>query len=175
MNLRTHLQALLIVAAAALPGAALAGYSFTSIDGGKINLDDFRGQPVLVVNSASLCGFSGQYADLQTLHDRYAARGLVVLAVPSDDFNQELASEAEVKSYCEANFDLTLPMTTITHVIGPQAHPFYQWLDQEAGFAPNWNFNKVLLAPDGSVVATWGSMTNPLSPAMIRPIEALLK
>ncbi|MFN7595801.1 MAG: glutathione peroxidase [Cereibacter sp.] len=151
-----------------------AGFRFNSIDGGMIDLGSFSGQPVLVVNTASLCGFSGQYDDLQTLQDTYGAQGLVVLAVPSNDFNQELADDAAVKEYCAANFDLTLPMTEITSVTGSAAHPFYLWLKKEYGFVPGWNFNKVLLGPEGDVVATWGSMTNPTSAAITSKIEPLL-
>lgn len=153
---------------------ALAGYEFASVDGGTIDLDDFRGRPVLVVNTASLCGFAPQFDDLQALHDQYAARGLVVLAVPSDDFNQELASGAEVKEYCAANFDLTIPMTDITHVTGAEAHPFYGWLAAEHDFVPGWNFNKVLLGPEGEVLGTWGSMTNPTATAILGKITPFL-
>lgn len=161
----------------ALPGfvnAATSGFSFGSIDGGRIALDDWKGKPVLVVNTASLCGFAGQFDDLQVLHERYGPRGLLVLAVPSDDFNQELADESAVKEYCAINFDLTLPMTEITRVRGSQAHPFYQWLAAEHGFVPQWNFNKVLLGPKGEVVGTWGSSVNPISGAITRQIEPLL-
>lgn len=154
--------------------ATATGFSFASIDGGQIDLDAWRGKPVLVVNTASLCGFAGQFDDLQALHDQYSARGLLVLAVPSNDFNQELEDAAAVKEYCAVNFDLTLPMADITHVRGPQAHPFYQWLAETRGFAPNWNFNKVLLGPDGSVLSTWGSAINPMSQVITGQIEPLL-
>ena len=153
---------------------AFAGFSFPSIDGGTIDLDDYNGRPVLVVNTASLCGFAGQFDDLQALHDTYATRGLVVLAVPSDDFRQELSSAAEVKEYCAANFDLTIPMTDITPVTGASAHPFYQWLAAEHDFVPTWNFNKVLLGPDGDVVRTWGSVMRPVAQPVVNEIEALL-
>jgi len=139
-------------------GSALA-FTFPSIDGGDIDLKDWEGQPVLVVNTASLCGFTYQFDGLQALYDRYRDAGLVVLAVPSDDFNQELASGDEVKEFCAINFDLDLPMTMITPVSGDNAHPFYQWLRDETGFVPNWNFNKVLLNPEGEVVDTWRSVT----------------
>ena len=153
---------------------ALAGFSFKSIDGGTIDLGDWAGKPVLVVNTASLCGFAGQFDDLQILHETYGPRGLLVLAVPSDDFNQELGSEDAVKSYCATNFDLTLPMAAITHVRGAQAHPFYIWLKAETGFEPGWNFNKVLLGPDGKVVGTWGAGPKPLGRAIQGAIETLL-
>lgn len=165
---------LLSACATAIPAAAIAGYSFSSIDGGTIDLDSFKGRPVLVVNTASLCGFADQFDDLQALHDSYADRGLVVLAVPSDDFRQELASAEEVKEYCAINFDLTIPMTDITPVTGDAAHPFYKWVAETEGFVPNWNFNKVLLDGNGAVVATWGSVMRPTEAPVIQKIEALL-
>ena len=167
--------AILTIAALVLPTAALAGFTFTAIEGGKIDLDAWRGSPVLVVNTASLCGFTPQYEDLQTLQDTYGLRGLKVLAVPSDDFAQELDSETEVAAFCDANFDLTLPMTTITPVTGTVAHPFYHWVKRETGFEPGWNFNKVLLDGQGDVVATWGSGPKPTSAAITDKIEALLQ
>ncbi len=168
----------LIMALAALPLAqplrADPGFWFDSIDGGRYALNDWRGRPVLVVNTASLCGYTGQYDDLQALHDEYGPRGLVVLAVPSDDFRQELASDAAVAEFCELNFNLTLPMTTITSVRGARAHPFFQWLRAEYGFEPGWNFNKVLLDGTGRMVQSFGSNTRPTSSRLRREIEALL-
>ena len=166
----------LIVALVAiiLPLPALASFSFPSIDGGTIALDEFHGHPVLIVNTASLCGFAAQFRDMQELADTYGPRGLVVLAVPSNDFQQELETGAAVKKYCAATFDITLPMTEITHVIGPEAHPFYKWLKDTEGFEPSWNFNKVLLDGEGRVVATWGSMTTPESSAIRGAFEPLL-
>lgn len=158
----------------ALPAAAMERFTFDSIDGGRYDTANWAGQPVLVVNTASLCGFTPQYEGLQALYDRYKGRGLVVLAVPSDDFRQELGSDAEVKDFCELNYGITLPMTTITHVRGTAAHPFYRWLAQAADFQPGWNFNKVLIGPDGAVVGTWGSMTRPLSRPITAAIEPLL-
>jgi glutathione peroxidase len=165
----------LVLLVLALPGWARAGWTFVAIDGGTIDLDDFAGHPVLVVNTASLCAFAPQYDDLQALHDTYAKRGLVVLAVPSNDFDQELEDAAAVKDYCNANFGLTIPMTDITQVMGKGAHPFYAMLKAEYGFSPRWNFNKVLLGPDGAMVAHWGSNTRPTAVAITGPIEALLK
>lgn len=155
--------------------AAPVGGEFPSIDGGTLSLSDWRGQPVLVVNTASQCGFTGQYSGLQRLQDTYGPQGLVVLAVPSDSFNQELASEGEVKEFCELNYDLTLPMTEITPVTGPEAHPFYKAVAAETGFVPNWNFNKVLLSPAGEIVATFGATTRPGSLKIRGQVEALLR
>lgn len=147
---------------------------FASIDGGEIRLTDFAGQPVLVVNTASQCGFTYQYDGLQAVYDRYSARGLVVLAVPSDDFNQELDSAAEVKEFCEINFNLTLPMSDMTHVRGTKAHDFYKAVRDETGFEPRWNFNKVLIGPQGDVVGTWGSTARPDRGVIRKEIERLL-
>jgi glutathione peroxidase len=154
--------------------AAPVSGQFASIDGGVIDLATMRGQPVLVVNTASRCGFTKQYSGLQTLYDRYRDRGLVVLAVPSNDFKQELGSAEEVKQFCELNYDLTLPMTDITPVKGANAHPFFQAVRAETGFEPGWNFNKILIAPDGSVAGTWGSVARPLSGQITSAIERLL-
>lgn len=147
---------------------------FASIDGGVVSLADFAGRPVLLVNTASLCGFVGQYDDLQALWDSYRDRGLLVLAVPSDDFRQELASAAEVKQFCAVNFDLTLPMTDITPVRGAEAHPVYVWIKAETGFEPTWNFNKVLIGADGRILGTWGAAADPTGPAIRGAVEAAL-
>lgn len=155
--------------------AQAQAFTFAAIDGGTINLADHLGHPVLVVNTASLCGFTPQYDDLQALHDQYSAQGLLVLAVPSDDFNQELSSADAVKEFCSVNFDLTLPMTDITPVRGAGAHPFYVWLAREHGFTPGWNFNKVLIGPEGDVIGTWGSTVKPTSQPIVSRIEPFLK
>lgn len=154
--------------------ADLSAHRFASIDGGTLEMSDWAGQPVLVVNTASQCGFTDQYNGLQSLYDRYKDRGLVVLAVPSDDFNQELGSAEEVKEFCELNFALDLPMADITPVKGAAAHSFYREVAEQSGFAPSWNFNKILVSPDGEVVATWGATTKPLSEAVTEAVEALL-
>lgn len=170
---RAPLAALL----ATLAGAALAAPPadvFASIDGGTLSMADYTGRPVLVVNTASMCGFTPQYEGLQALHDTYKNKGLVVLAVPSDDFNQELASAGEVKDFCAVNFGLTLPMTDITPVMGPAAHPFYRWVKAETGFEPRWNFNKVLIGADGKVLGTWGSGPEPMGRAIRGAVEAAL-
>lgn len=148
--------------------------TFPSIDGGTLNLEDWRGRPVLVVNTASKCGFTDQYADLQALYDRFRDRGLVVLAVPSDDFRQELGSASEVKAFCEVNFGLDLPMTDILPVRGAGAHPFFRAVRDETGFEPRWNFHKILIDPEGRVAGTWGSGTRPLSGAIVSQVEPLL-
>lgn len=149
--------------------------SFESIDGGTLTLSQWDGQTVLVVNTASRCGYTYQYSGLQTLYDSYRARGLVVLAVPSNDFEQELASNAEVQDFCDLQYGIDMPMTGLSHVKGPQAHPFFKSLKEETGFVPNWNFNKVLIAPDGKVIATYRASIKPNSLRLLRDLERVLK
>ncbi|MBA3909307.1 MAG: glutathione peroxidase [Rhodobacter sp.] len=163
------------VMAASVGSAAFAaeGFRFALIDGGEISLDDRRGKPVLVVNTASLCGFVGQLDGLQAFHDKFGAEGALVHAVPSDDFNQELAAEASVKEHCALAFDPTLPMTEITSVRGQSAHPFHAWVKAETGFLPGWNFHKVLITPDGTLVGTCGSGRRPESAAIAGQTEAI--
>lgn len=168
----------LAMAIAVAAGGAQAGGPpsdpFVSIDGGTVSVADFAGRPVLVANTASMCGFTPQYEGLQDLYDTYREQGLVVLAVPSDDFRQELASAEEVKEFCAVNFGLDFPMTDITPVKGPDAHPFFQWVKAETGFEPRWNFNKVLVGPDGRVIQTWRSGTEPMSDEIRGAVEAAL-
>lgn len=149
-------------------------FVFPSVDGGEINISKLQGKAILVVNTASQCGFTRQYRGMQELQNIYAKRGLVVLAVPSDDFNQELDSNEAVKSFCELNYNLTLPMSEITKVRGDDAHPFYKWVFTKTGFEPKWNFNKVLIGPDGSIQGTFGSLPAPLSRRITTKIEGLL-
>lgn len=171
--MRATFTALLMLFATPLWAVTLNA-PFENIDGGTFTLEDFSGQPVLVVNTASQCGFTGQYAGLQRLYDRYRDDGLVVVAIPSDDFNQELATNEKVKEFCEAQFGLDMPMAGITNILGSQAHPFYASLRDQTGFAPSWNFNKVLISPEGEVVETWGSSARPMSSTITGKIEALL-
>ncbi len=166
---------LMLAILVALPlKAAPMSHTFPNIDGGTLELSAWSGQPVLVVNTASQCGFTGQYAGLQTLYDRYKDQGLVVLAVPSDDFRQELGTAEEVKHFCEMTFGLDLPMADISRVKGRDAHPFYKDVRRATGFVPTWNFNKVLIGRDGSVVDTWGANERPDGPRITRAIEAQL-
>ena len=170
---------LLVLLLALWPFAATASpapnVSFTAITGEALPLSAWRGRPVLVVNTASRCGFTRQYRDMQALHDRYAARGLVVLAVPSDDFNQELATDEAVEQFCRIELGVEVPLTRITPVTGPNAHPFFRWLREAHGHAPNWNFNKALIGPDGQLIGFWGSSTRPTARPITRAIEAALR
>ena len=153
--------------------AAAPAFGFASIDGGEIALADFAGRPVLLVNTASRCGFVGQYEGLQALHDRYRERGFTVIGVPSDSFRQELATGAAVKDFCEVNFSIDFPMTEITPVTGPDAHPFYAWA-RDQGVAPRWNFHKILLDGEGRIVGDYGATVSPGSSRLAAAIESVL-
>ena len=145
-------------------------FSFDSIiDGAQINLADFKGQTVMIVNTASLCGFTKQYDDLQKLYETYKDQNFTVIGVPSNDFGgQEPGSEEDIKEFCETNFNITFPMTAKQIVSGDNAHPFYKWAanQKQGGFLsskPRWNFHKYLIGPDGNLIGSFGSMTNPMS------------
>jgi len=152
-------------------------FSFNDIDGEPLELSRFAGQALLVVNTASACGYTPQYAELETLWSRYRARGLVVLGVPSNDFGaQEPGSEAEIKQFCQTNYTVDFPLTQKQRVIGGDAHPFYQWVVDEIGevAAPKWNFHKYLIGPDGSLAGLWPSDVSPLDSEITDAIDALL-
>lgn len=149
-------------------------FSFTALNGDKLDLTQWRGQPVLVVNTASFCGFTRQYRDMQTLYDEYGDDGLVVLAVPSEDFNQEYSSNEDVAQFCRVETGLTFPIAEITRVRGGAAHPFYRWLSQEHNRAPTWNFNKALIGPQGDLLGFWGSSMRPTARAITDEIRRAL-
>ena len=117
-------------------GASFYDFRLEAIEGGPLDLGGFRGKPVLVVNTASFCGYTPQYAGLQKLHEKYAARGLVVLGVPSQDFNQESSDNKKIKDFCDANYNVEFPMTTVSHVRGAQAAPVFAFLAERGGGPP---------------------------------------
>lgn len=153
-------------------------FSFDTIDGkGAVALDDLAGKAVLVVNTASACGYTPQYEGLQELWQTYKDRGLVVLGVPSNDFGaQEPGSESEIETFCTSKFQVDFPMTTKKTVIGADAHPFYQWIASTVGedAAPKWNFHKYLIGPDGALAGMFPSKVEPMSDELKSQIEALL-
>ncbi|GFZ77657.1 glutathione peroxidase [Elstera cyanobacteriorum] len=163
-------------AKADMPGSAY-DFSFQSIDGQPLPLATFKGKAVLVVNTASQCGFTPQYKGLEALYDRYGAQGLIVLGVPSNDFGgQEPGQNSDIKNFCETTFDVSFPLTEKTHVTGSDAHPFYKWAAEKMGMVakPRWNFHKYLIGPDGALVDWFSTVTEPTSPRVTKAIETLL-
>lgn len=152
-------------------------FSFQSIDGGALPMSQFKGKAVLVVNTASFCGYTPQYEGLQSLWSEYKDKGLVVLGVPSNDFGaQEPGTADEIKDFCESNFDVDFPLTAKEVVKGGSAHSFYKWAAdvQGADNAPSWNFHKYLVAPDGSLVQAFASRVEPMSDELVAAVEANL-
>ena len=145
----------------------LGDFKATTIDGVEADLADYEGQVVLVVNTASQCGFTSQYAGLQELYDTYGERGFTVLGFPCDQFgNQEPGDETEIASFCERNYGVTFPMFAKIDVNGDEAHPLYAWLrDEKSGLLPGdgikWNFTKFLIGRDGQVVKRFSPTTEP--------------
>lgn len=151
--------------------------SMKGIDGKPVALDDYAGKVVLVVNTASHCGYTPQYESLQSLYERYADQGLVVLGFPSNDFQQEFADDGEIRSFCSTNYGVTFPLFSRTAVTGPQANPVFAALAAEPdgiGAPPEWNFTKYLLDRDGVPVVRWDSGTDPDLPSVRRTVEAVL-
>jgi glutathione peroxidase len=151
--------------------------SFTAIDGAALPLSKFKGKAVLVVNTASECGYTPQYKDLEALWKRYRERGLVVLGVPCNDFGaQEPGSEKQIQSFCEVNYGVDFPLTAKARVTGNDAHPFYKWAAEVAGeaAAPRWNFHKYLVGPDGELVAWFPTKTSPAAKDVTAAIESAL-
>ena len=155
-------------------------FSFKDInEEDMINLSDYKGKTLVVVNTASLCGFTYQYDGLQKLYDDYKDQGLVVLGVPSNDFgNQESGTNSEVKEFCESTFSITFPLTEKNVVKGKDAHPFFKWSKKELGFiggVPRWNFHKIIIGKDGNAIAGYTALTRPSSKKFISEIEKALQ
>ncbi len=151
------------------------GFSFPSIEEGALNFADYKGRVLLVANTASFCGYTYQYEGLEKLHATLTPKGLTVIGMPSQDFEQESGSNAAVKAFCDATFGVKFPMTGLTHVKGAEANAFYKWVKAERRWQPSWNFNKVLIGRDGRIIETFGSNDEPTGAAMKTAINAALK
>jgi len=154
------------------------GFSFEALRGGeRIELAAYKGKVILLVNTASRCGFTGQYAGLEQLHRDFAERGLVVIGVPCNDFGfQEPGSLQEIGEFCSINYGVSFAMTAKYHVRGKQAHPFYVWARRELGFvaAPKWNFHKYLIDREGKLVDFFSSPTKPDAARLLKALEQAL-
>ena len=151
-------------------------FKIESISGEIINFDKYRNKVVLIVNTASYCGFTKQYSELQELWDQYKSKGLVVFGVPSNSFNQEKKNDEDVKKFCEVNFNISFPLSSITEVKGQNAHELFKWAADNYGKSaiPKWNFHKILINKEGKVENTYSSFTKPLSNKIITKIESIL-
>ena len=152
-------------------------FSIKSISGDTINLSKYRNNAILLVNVASYCGFTNQYTGLQELWDEYKDQNFVVLGVPSNSFNQEKDNEGEIKEFCEVNFNITFPMTSIYNVKGDNAHEIYKWAKENHGKSaiPKWNFYKILINKEGKIEETYSSFTKPSSNKLRSKINTLIK
>ena len=152
-------------------------FSFTDLDNNIINLADYHGKVVLIVNTASKCGFTPQYKSLENLYLEYKDKGLIILAVPSDDFaKQEFSENQKIKEFTEENFNISFPISCMEKIKGNNAHPFYLWARTKAGFigSPKWNFHKYLIDKNGELAAWFSSSTKPESKKIIKKIDELL-
>jgi len=149
-------------------------YSFSGIDGRALPLSAYAGKPVLVVNTASECGYTPQYTGLQALWEAYGARGLVVLGVPCNDFGgQEPGSESEIAEFCLTRYAVSFPMTAKVAIAGSPPHPFYAWIGAQLGedHLPKWNFHKYLLDREGQLAGAWPSAVEPDAEDVIAAVE----
>ena len=152
----------------------LLDHRYISLQGKPVNLCDYAGRPVLVVNTASRCGYTPQFEKLEALHRRYQGRGLVVLGFPSNDFNQELATNQEIAQFCKLTYFVEFPMLEQGSVTGPRANAFFKRLATAAGAAPQWNFHKYLIAPDGKTVHSFSSAVEPDSREIVGRLTPML-
>ena len=151
-------------------------FKFDSIDGGQINLSDYKDRVIVIVNVASRCGYTPQYEDLQALYNEYKSRDLVVIGVPTNNFKQEPGTNKQIKDFCETNFGISFPMTQKINVIGNDSHPFYKWARKDFGISaiPKWNFHKIIIGKNGKIQDTFASFTKPTSKKFIKVIEKLI-
>ena len=151
-------------------------FEIESITGEKIDFKKYENKAILVVNTASYCGFTKQYDELQQLWDNYRSKGLIVLGIPSNSFNQEKKNNSEVKEFCNVNFNINFPLSSITDVKGDNAHDLFKWAKKNYGKSaiPKWNFYKILINKRGKVEETFSSFTRPMSKKIISKIENIL-
>ena len=151
-------------------------FQIESINGEIINFKEYENKVILLVNTASYCGFTKQYNDLQKLWDQYKSKGLIVFGIPSNSFNQEKKNNSEIKKFCEMNFNINFPLSTLTDVKGNNAHEIFKWAKENHGKSaiPKWNFHKILINKEGKIEDTYSSFTKPMSKKIIKKIETLL-
>ena len=149
-------------------------YDLVDIDGNKVYLSKFKGKPILLVNTASRCGFTPQYEGLQNLFTKYRKTDLTIIATTSNSFNQEYDDPEDIKKICLVNYDISFITSSPIEVKGNNAHPIYNWLNEEYNKKPKWNFYKYLFSREGILVDSWSSMTKPDSEKITNKIDNLL-
>jgi len=151
-------------------------FKIENINGEIIDLKKYENKAVLVVNTASYCGFTNQYEELQELWEKYKDKDFIVLGVPSNSFNQEKKDNSEIKEFCEVNFNINFPLSAITEVKGENAHEIFKWAKDNYGKSaiPKWNFHKILINKEGKIADTFSSFTKPMSKKLTQKIEDIL-
>ena len=150
-------------------------FTFIDIDGKNLPLSQFKGKPLLIFNSASKCGFTSQYTGIQKIHEEYKNKGLIVIGVPSDNFNQEPGSEEDIKKFCMVNFNITFDLTKKNNVVGSEVHPFFEWIDKNYNVKPKWNFYKFVINKNGKLESHFSSMIAPSSKRLISALDIVIK
>ena len=157
--------------------AGIYGFKVRKINGEEVSLSDYKGKALLIVNTASRCGFTPQYGELEQLYQTYKARGFEVLAFPANNFmRQEPGSNEEIKQFCDLRFKITFPLFEKIEVKGRKIHPLYRYLTEQSPFKGkiSWNFNKFVINAQGEVVARFGSRTKPTDKELIEQLEKVL-
>lgn len=174
-----HLLLTLLLSGASTMAAAsclpLYNHQFTTLQGEKVNLCDYQDKPILVVNTASKCGFTPQFDALESLYSKYKDKGLLVIGFPSNDFKQELTDNKQIGDFCKLTYAVKFPMISKSSVTGPNANPFYKQLIEKTGKAPQWNFYKYVILPGGKEVAVYSSEVTPDSAEILDKIKPSLK
>jgi glutathione peroxidase len=166
-----------VVTMMAVKGTSLYDFTMDDIDGKPINLSQYRGKALLLVNTASLCGNTPQYSDLQKLYEQYNDQGLEILAFPANNFGQqEPGTNEEIKSFCFTKYSLTFPLFSKISVKGSDKHPLYQYLTEQSPFPGEveWNFQKYLVDRSGNIVGRFHHRTKPLAPEIVKEVERVL-
>ena len=175
MRLALALAAMLGASGAAHSCPELLNHRFTTLQGKPIDLCQYASRPILVVNTASKCGYTPQFEKLEALHRRFRDRGLLVIGFPSNDFNQEFATTREIAEFCRLTYFVEFPMVERGAVTGPRADPFFKQLAALAGTAPQWNFHKYLIAPDARTVYSFRAQVEPDAPEIMGRLRPMLK
>ena len=171
----TAMMSVIPLSAGADDCPALLNHKFKTLQGQSLDLCQYRNQPILVVNTASKCGYTPQFEKLEGLYRKYKSQGLLVVGFPSNDFRQELTNDKEIGSFCKLTYGVEFPMVSKGWVRGPDANPFYKGLIKASGEAPQWNFHKYVITPGGKSVHSFLTPTEPDDPAIVQLIQPFLK